>query len=208
MDHLENVNDKTRELILNIEKDMEKMLSSFRLNHCKYVMYKAVELANIYGVDVNKAALAGLTHDIVKEFSREQYLQIAKENNIVFDEYELMNESLMHAKIGAWWVKEHYGFGEDIQRAIELHTITDKQMDDLAKIIFVADKVEESRENTTFDIEYESKISKENLDKTILVILNNTIKYMINENKIIHPNAFTTRNYLLKKIQNTEDNEI
>ena len=48
MDHLENVNDKTRELILNIEKDMEKMLSSFRLNHCKYVMYKAVELANIY----------------------------------------------------------------------------------------------------------------------------------------------------------------
>ena len=118
MDHLENVNDKTRELILNIEKDMEKMLSSFRLNHCKYVMYKAVELANIYGVDVNKAALAGLTHDIVKEFSREQYLQIAKENNIVFDEYELMNESLMHAKIGAWWVKEHYSFGEDIQRAI------------------------------------------------------------------------------------------
>ena len=208
MDHLENVNDKTRELILNIEKDMEKMLSSFRLNHCKYVMYKAVELANIYGVDVNKAALAGLTHDIVKEFSREQYLQIAKENNIVFDEYELMNESLMHAKIGAWWVKEHYGFGEDIQRAIELHTITDKQMDDLAKIIFVADKIEDSRENNNFDIEYERKISKENLDKTILVILNNTIKYMLNENKIIHPSAISTRNYLLKKFKDTEDNEI
>ena len=49
---------------------------------------------------------------------------------------------------------------------------------------------------------------QENLDKTIVVILNNTIKYMINENRIIHPSAFTTRNYLLKKIQNTEDNEI
>ena len=29
MDHLENVNDKTRELILNIEKDMEKMLQIY-----------------------------------------------------------------------------------------------------------------------------------------------------------------------------------
>ena len=149
MDHLENVNDKTRELILNIEKDMEKMLSSFRLNHCKYVMYKAVELANIYGVDVNKAALAGLTHDIAKELSIEQYMQIAKENNIVFDEYELENEDLMHGKIGAWWVKEHYGFGEDIQKAIALHTVTDTQMDDLAKIIYISDKVEESRKNSS-----------------------------------------------------------
>jgi len=160
MDHLENVNDKTRELILNIEKDMEKMLSSFRLNHCKYVMYKAVELANIYGVDVNKAALAGLTHDIAKEFSREQYMQIAEENNIVFDEYELENEDLMHGKIGAWWVKEHYGFDEDIQKAIELHTVTDIQMNDLAKIIYISDKVEESRKNSNFDIEYERKLSE------------------------------------------------
>ena len=89
---------------------MKTMLSSFRLNHSKYVMYKAVELANRYGVDANKAALAGFTHDIVKEFSREKYLQIAKDNNIIFDEFELENEKLMHAKIGAWYVKEHYGF--------------------------------------------------------------------------------------------------
>ena len=82
MDKLDNVNEETLNLISNIEKDMEKMLSSYRLNHCKFVMYKAVELANIYGVDVNKAALAGLTHDIVKEFSREQYMEIANANNI------------------------------------------------------------------------------------------------------------------------------
>lgn len=208
MEKLENVNKETLDLISNIEKDMENMLSSFRLNHSKYVMYKAVELANLYGVDVNKAALAGLTHDIAKEFSKEQYLQTAKDNSIVFDEFELENEKLMHAKIGAWYVKEHYGFDQDIQDAIRLHTVTDPEMNDLAKIIFISDKIEESRQNDNFDIEYERKLSKESLDKTIIAILDNNIKYMISESRVIHPNAVLTRNYLLKKIKNTEDNEI
>lgn len=208
MEKLENVNEETLNLLSKIDKDMKTMLSSFRLNHSKYVMYKAVELANRYGVDANKAALAGFTHDIVKEFSREKYLQIAKDNNIIFDEFELENEKLMHAKIGAWYVKEHYGFDQDIQDAIRLHTVTDPQMSDLAKIIFVSDKIEESRKSDNFDIEYERKLSKENLDKTIIAILDSNIKYMISESRVIHPNAILTRNYLLKKIKNTEDDEI
>ncbi len=208
MEKLENVNEETLNLLSKIDKDMKTMLSSFRLNHSKYVMYKAVELANRYGVDANKAALAGFTHDIVKEFSREKYLQIAKDNNIIFDEFELENEKLMHAKIGAWYVKEHYGFDQDIQDAIRLHTVTEPQMSDLAKIIFVSDKIEESRKSDNFDIEYERKLSKENLDKTIIAILDSNIKYMISESRVIHPNAILTRNYLLKKIKNTEDDEI
>ena len=208
MENLENVNQETLDLIEKIEKDLESMLSPFRYNHSKYVMYKAVELANLYGVDVNKAALAVLTHDIVKEFSREEYLQIAKDNNIVFDEYELENERLMHPKIGAVWVKEHYGFDSEIQDAIRLHTVTEPEMSDLAKIVFISDKVEESRQSTDFDIEYERKLSKKSLDKTIIAILDSNIKHMINESKVIHPNAVLTRNYLLKKIKNTEDNEI
>lgn len=208
MEKLDNVSKETLDLISNIEEDMEKMLSSFRLNHSKYVMYKAVELANIYGVDVNKAALAGIAHDIVKEFSREQYMQIAKDNNIEFDEFELENEKLMHAKVGAWYVKEHYGLDEEIQDAIRLHTVTDPNMSDLAKIIFISDKIEESRKNDNFDIEYERKLSKESLDRTIIAILDNNIKYMISESRVIHPNAILTRNYLLKKIKSTEDNEI
>ena len=208
MEKLENVNEETLNLLSKIDKDMKTMLSSFRLNHSKYVMYKAVELANRYGVDANKAALAGFTHDIVKEFSREKYLQIAKDNNIIFDEFELENEKLMHAKIGAWYVKEHYGFDQDIQDAIRLHTVTDPNMSDLAKIIFISDKVEESRQNDNFDIEYERKLSKENIDKTIIAILDSNIKYMISESRVIHPNAILTRNYLLKKIKNTEDDEI
>lgn len=208
MEKLENVNEETLNLLSKIDKDMKTMLSSFRLNHSKYVMYKAVELANRYGVDANKAALAGFTHDIVKEFSREKYLQIAKDNNIIFDEFELENEKLMHAKIGAWYVKEHYGFDQDIQDAIRLHTVTEPQMSDLAKIIFVSDKIEESRKSDNFDIEYERKLSKENIDKTIIAILDSNIKYMISESRVIHPNAILTRNYLLKKIKNTEDDEI
>ena len=57
---------ETLELIEKIKKDLKNMLSEYRYNHSIGVMNKAIELAKIYGVDEDKAALAGLTHDIAK----------------------------------------------------------------------------------------------------------------------------------------------
>lgn len=201
MEDLKGVNEQTLKLIDNIEKDLKKMLSDRRYTHSRYVMMKAVELANIYGVDVNKAALAGLTHDITKEFSRDEYLEYAKSNNIKFDEYEEKQTGLMHGKIGAAYVKNKYGLDEDIQNAIALHTITDPKMTDLDKIIFVSDKVEETRQSDKYDIEYERELSRINLDKTVIVIINQNIIGMIKDGKIIHPNCILTRNYLLENLK-------
>ena len=45
------------------------MLSEKRYMHSVGVMRKAEQLAKKYGIDVNKAKLAGLAHDIAKEMS-------------------------------------------------------------------------------------------------------------------------------------------
>ena len=187
---------ETIELIEKIKIDLKEMLSEFRYNHSIGVMNKAIELAKIYGEDEDKAALAGLTHDIAKEISNEEAFEIAKKNNIIFDEIQKRNTRLLHGITGAIIVKEKYGFDEQIQNAIKYHTATYYKMDMLAKIIYVADKIEETRR--PFDrLEIWRETAKTDIDQAIILIINFVAERIIEENGFIHPAMIETRNYLL-----------
>ena len=113
-------NESTENLIHIIKCDMKKSLSEKRFLHCVRVMEKACELANIYNVDINEAALAGLTHDIAKEIPYLEAMEIIKKNNIEVDEIELANPGLLHGPLGAFLVKEKYGLCSNIQVEREL----------------------------------------------------------------------------------------
>ena len=192
---------ETLELIEKIKIDLRESLSEFRYNHSIGVMNKAIELAKIYGEDEDKAALAGLTHDIAKEISNEEAFEIAKKNNIVFDEIQKRNTRLLHGIIGAIIVKEKYGFDEQIQNAIKYHTATYYKMDMLAKIIYVADKIEETRR--PFEkLEIWRKIANTDIDQAIILIINFVAERIIEENGLIHPAMIETRNFLLMKRKN------
>lgn len=183
------------ETIENIQAELKAILSEKRYNHSLGVMEKAKELAKQYGVDLNIAALTGLAHDMGKEIPNEEKLKYVKENNIKIDDIEKNNVGLLHAKIGADIAKKKYGFTEDMQKAIEYHTTAHPNMDLLAKIVFIADKIEENRKYEGVD--ELRKIAKTSIDKCMLAILDYTIKENIDKGKLIHPNSILTRNSLL-----------
>ena len=185
------------ELIDKIKQELKENLSEKRYIHSLGTMERAEELAKIYGVDIEKARLAGLTHDIAKEMTKEESLQYIKEHNIEIDEIEEINVKLLHGKIGANMVKEKYGLCQEIQDAILYHTTTDKNMDMLAKIIYVADKTENNRKSKEFDIEYERELANEDIDAAIIYILDGNIEEIIKKGKLVHPKAIETRNSLL-----------
>lgn len=60
------------ELIDKIKQELKESLSEKRYIHSLGTMERAEELAKIYGVDIEKARLAGLTHDIAKEMTKEE----------------------------------------------------------------------------------------------------------------------------------------
>ncbi len=189
---------ETLELIEKIKIDLKEILSEYRYNHSIAVMNKAIELAKIYNEDEDKVALAGLTHDIAKEIPDSDAIAIAEKNNIKLDKIEKINTRLLHGKIGAFIVKEKYNFDEQIQKAIEYHTETSKDMDLLAKIIFVADKIEDTRKSTYF-LETVRKVASEDIDQAIILITSYVIQKLIEEDKLIHPAMIETRNYLKMK---------
>ena len=188
-----------KELLKEIDEDAKKMLSEKRYIHCKNVMKRAVELAKIYDINENKAMLAGFAHDITKEMPKDEMFKYIEEHNIKIDEFERKNPGLIHGKIAAVFCKEKYGFTEDMQKALEYHTTGEPDMDDLAKIVFIADKTEVGRKNNDWEKIREKEM--EGLDALLLYVIDESICYVIKKGKQIRVDTIFTRNYLLEKMK-------
>ena len=182
------------ELTERIKKDLKELLSDYRYEHSLRVGETAKELARIYKVDEEKAYLAGITHDIAKEFTKEQNEAIMKRNHQTIDKEE--NPRINHAIVGAVYAKEKYHLDDEITHAIFSHTVGDIPMSDLDKIVFVADKIEPGKNYP--GIEEERQLSKENLDKAIILCMENNQKKLKKENKKIVPKSIEVLSYLKK----------
>ena len=178
------------ELIERIKNDLKENLTEYRYIHSLGVMEMAEELAKVYNVDVESARIAGLLHDIAKEMTKEESLEYVEKNNIAIDEVEKINVSLLHGKIGAHIAKTLYDVSEQIQKAIEYHTETSPNMDELAKI-------ERNRKSEKFDLDAERELARKDLDGAVLFIIDASIEKLVKKEKLMHPTIVKTRNKLL-----------
>ena len=183
----------------DVKNDVKKVLSEKRYNHSIGTMKKARELALIYGENEEEASFAGLIHDIAKEMTKEEILDYTKKHNIEMDEIEEENLGLMHAKLGASIAKEKYGASEKVQNAIKYHTTGNENMDTFAKIIYIADKIEENRIYEGIDTLRRIVEIDEDLDKAILILIDFVIDKSEKKGTTIHPDTIDLKNKLLKK---------
>jgi len=130
---------------------------------------EARKLAKYYKIDEDKAYITGLTHDIAKEFSDEENKRIILDNGLPKELLDDKYKKIIHADIGAIYVKDKYNFDNEMCDAIKYHTIGHYPMSLLAKIIMVADKI--ARKDDNPNIERERKLAYEDIDKAIYDIL-------------------------------------
>lgn len=178
-----------------IEKAVKEILSEKRFDHSVNVAKKAEELANRYGENTYIAKLIGITHDIAKEMSDEEYFEYVKVNNIQIDEIEKNNPKLLHAKVGADICKNRFGFNEQMQNAIKYHTTGNIKMDNMAKIIYLADKIEDGRSYEGLETAKEK--ANKSLDDGMLYLLSRGIKRSLDRNKLIHKDSVDLYNKLI-----------
>lgn len=186
--------------IENVKSNLSKRLSEKRYKHSLGVMKAAKELAKIYNEDEKEAEFAGLIHDIAKELSQDEIKDALIKYSIIPDEIEENQMPLLHGKIGAFIAKEEFEANIKIQNAIKYHTTGKKGMDTFAKIVYLADKIEENRDYK--GVEELRKLAKTNLDDAILFTLDFTTKKNIDRKRLIHPDTIILRNDLyLKKLR-------
>lgn len=183
------------------KQKLQKVLSQERYLHTLGVAQSAVELAIQFGLDKEKAYVAGLLHDCAKCLSNEELLNIIK-NNLKIDECEMINPKTYHAPVGAFVAENEYGVSDkDILSAIRWHTIGKIGMSDFDKIIFIADKIEPKTRPLEMINPISSKLDEENgLDKALLECYKITINSLTDRNLKICISTIEIYNDLLSKL--------
>lgn len=182
--------------------DVKNMLSEERFKHTDGVIERAIEYAKIYDVDIEKAKLAAVSHDIAKEISKEDSYKMLDEYGVELDDIEKMNFKTVHSKLGAAIAKNKYGLSDDIVNAIKYHTTGKEDMTIFEKIIYLADCTEKNRVYTSkFDemtLEELVDLVKEDIDKALKYVITWTLKSLIDRNLPIHLNSIKAYNFYNK----------
>jgi len=148
-------------------KAIKPMLSQKRFEHSLNVAQEAVKLAKKYGADEEKAEIAGLLHDILKDTPSEKQLKILSDFGIILNNVELSAKRFWHAIAGAVYIRTVLHIEDpEIFDAVRYHTTGRNNMSLLEKVIFIADFISKDRDYP--GVEDMRRTAYKSLDKAIV----------------------------------------
>jgi predicted HD superfamily hydrolase involved in NAD metabolism len=176
---------------------LQKNVSEHRLQHILGVEKMSRELAVCHGVDPEKAARAGLMHDLAKFFPPAKLLAMAEAEGLEIDPICRTNPHLLHANVSAIVARDEFGVEDaELLESIANHTLGRVQMSILSCIIFVADVLEPNRGGTE-ELKAMRRVSKKNIYRGLEQTCDYSLRYLLGHHLIIHPQTVLTRNWAL-----------
>ena len=195
-----------QDFIHRIDSLLKKQLKESRYRHTTGVLKSALKLAERYGVNPEKTAVAALLHDYAKDFSIEKLNECIKQYQIEIDPILQEAHQLLHGKVAAAIARHKLNIEDtDVLRAIENHTTGRLHMSDLEKIIYLSDFIEPGRDYP--GVSELRALAEEDLDKAVYKALNNTMIYVLRTSKLLHPQTLEARNQMLLIIQEKQRKE-
>ena len=184
---------------------LQQSLKPKRYEHSLRVYETALKMAEHFRADGEKVALAALIHDCGRQISKEDSVAKAKELGITVDPVEAAQPILLHAKLGVYYAVHKYGVSpedREVLDAIRYHSTGTADMTDTAKIVFLADLIEPGRD---FEgVEAIRETSFQDLDKGMFLSYDNTIRYLLEDGLLIHPDAIAGYNQLAEKYKTVQ----
>ena len=159
---------------LYAENHIRNLMSEYRFNHTLRVAKTAMQIARaVAPKKVKKAYIAGMYHDVAKEFNETTILSMVKN----YDKKLYPTVHTLHGICSAMYIKDNFYINdEEILDAIRNHVIPPMECSTLSMILYCADKLEPGR--TVNDVKNRRKklsIVKKDLKKGFK-LLNNEIK--------------------------------
>ncbi len=177
-------------------KILTEKLDDYRMHHSECVSECAAVLAEKYGADVEKARLAGLLHDVTKNTSRAEQLEIIEKSGEGLSEVELINSKVWHQITGAAFLRDNGIISdEEILGAVRWHTTGRSGMTLLEKIVYVADFISADREYR--DVNVVRRLAETSLEHAILYTSRYTVEKLVSADLPIHPATVDCYNDML-----------
>lgn len=178
------------------EAEVKKHVSEKRFFHSQCVADCAAKLAARYGVDVEKARLAGILHDVMKDTPREEQLKLIEKSGIILSEAERRNVKLWHGLSGAVFVRDVLGVADqEIFDAIACHTGGKAGMTVFEKVLFVADYISADRDYP--GVKELRKLAKKSLEAVIVEGIAFTVAERMEQRLTMEPRSIDAYNEAL-----------
>ncbi|NJN86313.1 MAG: HD domain-containing protein [Leptolyngbyaceae cyanobacterium SL_7_1] len=170
-----------------------------RIRHVLGVEQMAIDLARLHHQDTEKAAQAGLMHDLAKYFKPQRLLDMATAEGLPLDPVDRHNPHLLHADVSAVVARNEFGIRDpEVLAAIANHTLGSPGMGPLSAIVFLADTLEPGRGDTP-ELVNLRQLSQQDLVQAVWMTCDYTFSHLLATRRLIHPRALLTRNWFLQQ---------
>ena len=173
-----------RKINKEIKKFVKESVSDSRYKHSLRTAKMCKKLCNKYGFDKNKAYLAGLAHDMCKKFTNEKLISLVEEGNLQISSIEQDKPALLHGKAASVLIQKKFQIKDsEIIEAIANHTFGNTNLSSIAKVLYVADKIEEERPQVSK--EYYKNLFSKDFDNLVYTVVNESVEYLTKKGKNI-----------------------
>ncbi|MBQ8175312.1 MAG: bis(5'-nucleosyl)-tetraphosphatase (symmetrical) YqeK [Clostridia bacterium] len=188
-------------------------LGERRFAHTLAVEKEIIKLGKRYlPRNICRLQIAALLHDVTKELSTEEHIALCERYGVPLTNAEQMSPKTLHAKTGALLAADEFAdlVDEEIVEAIAKHTTGARDMSLFAKLLYLADYIEETRTFPDcirlrkifwddFDDLPRNKRG-ERLDRVLLASFQLTIDALLAEGAVIAPETIEARDAILADI--------
>ncbi|MDR0707132.1 MAG: nicotinate (nicotinamide) nucleotide adenylyltransferase [Treponema sp.] len=186
--------------IVYMENEVRRLVSPSRFLHSRNTALLCYDLCVRYGLDPLKGYLAGVVHDICKSFPKEELFRLARKDGEEMTKMERKKPSLLHARAGAALLKERYSIQDEaVLEAVHCHTTGKENMGPLAKIVFMADKIEVSRPEVKPSLRELCVRPRIGLDELFAVVLEETVTFLMAKEQDISEGTFRLLDSMIRK---------
>lgn len=182
---------------------IKSRLSDYRFYHSVCVSESAKALAKKYGADENKAELAGILHDVMKEASAEEQLDVIEKAGWSLAPYEKNQPKFFHQLSGAAYIKSVLKIDdEEIINAVRYHTTGRAGMSLMEEIIYLADFI--SADRNYKDVDVMRKMTEKSKEDGMIYAMGYTINRVVKNQNFLHPETVNAYNYMINKFSKEE----
>ncbi len=170
---------------------VKKVLPYKRLKHTADVVCSALSKAKALGLDYQKVFDACTLHDCAKYVDATTVKGFSIQEDVPFP--------VVHAFLGAFIAEKELGITDsELIDAIRYHTSGKPKMSTLAKLVFVADMVEEGRDYQ--GVEYlRDLFEKDDFEKCFIECLKEEVLHLLNKKQYIYKATLDAYDYYVKE---------
>ena len=172
------------ELTERVRKLVMESVGGERYKHSVRVAQTCARLCERFGLNEQVGFFVGIAHDMCKDMDEAELLETASRDGNPILKIEKSRPALLHGRAAAVLLKEDWGVDDpEILEAVANHTFGKAGMGDLAKLLYVADKIEPGRENVT--PEYTARLMAMTINGMTAAVVSESMDYLKGKGKKI-----------------------